>query len=390
MKGVDYRKALSKEREYFQDTIKKTQDSANKRIADSNERTEGIVEKQRNTFIEDKAELESNYKGNLEKLNDKTRASLEDNNEVFSEGREKEREAFTQESMTKKKDFDQRLNDITSSFKKSSESERDSNQDLQETMKKKYDTNIANTRSHSDKQLGNYRDKMSATGEELKDQYKRERQQLVRSQEDNTNSIHKENAAKRVESQDRLRADLKKSKEVQSGDAEQQKEYANDRLKTIEKKLEDRNQKVVKEYSERSDKMVEAQQRESKASNRENQNKLMEAQRGFNKQVRMIDLEKRRRDNSSGEFSEITDRQQGLRDATANDNRYKVLKDQMAVKQGIYHEKAASDQEAFNETLRIENSEGTARLDRKLTEASADKIITVSKEREKAETQMAN
>ena len=45
MKGVDYTKALSKEREYFQDTVKKTQDAANKRIAATEERTDGVIKK---------------------------------------------------------------------------------------------------------------------------------------------------------------------------------------------------------------------------------------------------------------------------------------------------------------------------------------------------------
>src|SRR5690606_13934050 len=76
MKGIDYTKQLHKDREYFQNTIKKTQESAEKRIADNDERTQSIVGKQRNNFIEDKAELESNYQNNLEALNEKTRSSL--------------------------------------------------------------------------------------------------------------------------------------------------------------------------------------------------------------------------------------------------------------------------------------------------------------------------
>ena len=145
MKGVDYSKALSKEREYFQDTIKKNQASAEKRIADNNERTEGKVKKQRETFIEDKADLESTYQANLDKLNEKTRDSLSNNNDNFHDERAKEREAFTQEAMTKRKDFDQRLNDIKNSYQKAFTSEKATNEDVNQTNKKKYDKNITNT-----------------------------------------------------------------------------------------------------------------------------------------------------------------------------------------------------------------------------------------------------
>ncbi|MBA2403531.1 MAG: hypothetical protein H0V66_02070 [Bdellovibrionales bacterium] len=390
MKGVDYNKALSREREYFQDTIKKTQESADKRIADTEERTEGKVNKQRETFIEDKADLESSYQSNIEKLNDKTRKSLESNNDNFHNEREKERQAFTQDSITKRKDFDQRLNDIKSSYKKSFESEKDTSQDLQSTAKKKYDKSISDTRNQSDESLENYRNEMIGQGAHLKDQYNRERQQLVRSHEDHTTAIHKDSAYKRAELKDHLRTDFQKSKEVQEADFEQQKQYTGDRMTTMQKKFEDRNQKMAKDYSQRSDNLVETQQRESVRVNRENRTNLTDARRDFNKQLRLIDLDKKRRDNGSGEFSEVMDRQQGLRDATVNDNRFKELKEKMNTKQRLYEDKYVSDQAKFNETLRTESAIGTANLDRKLNETNAAKIVEVSKEREKAEEQVTN
>jgi hypothetical protein len=390
MKGVDYTKAMAKERDYFQDAIKKNNDASERRIADNNERTDGVVKKQRENFIEDKAELESSYQGNMEKLNEKTRESLTSNNEKSALGREKEREAFTKESLVKRKDFDQRLNDITSSYKKAFESEKDVHKDVQVNNKKKYDKSITDTRAHSDKQLDTYREEMSGQGANLKDQYNRERQQLVRSHEDHLTASHKDNAFKRAEMKDHLRTDFQKSKEVQAADFDQQKQYTGDRMSTMQKKYEARNQNMAKDYSQRSDKLVETQQRESVKTNKENQGHLTGVRRDFNKQLRLIDLDKRRRDNGSGEFAEVMDRQQGLRDATTNDNRFAQLKEQSIEKSNSYQEKSEIDKEAFNDTLRAETAEGTARLDRKLNEANADKIITVSKEREKAEVEVQN
>jgi hypothetical protein len=385
MKGIDYTKQLHKDREYFQDTIKKTQESADKRIAATDERAESVMSKQRNNFIEDKADLESSYQNNIEGLNEKTRSSLENNNDKFFAEREKERESFTQESITKRKDFDQRLNDIKSSYKKSFESEHDTNVDLQKTSKNKYDKSINDTRANSDKQLGNYRDEMSGQGADLKDQYNRERQQLVRSHEDHMTETFKDGAHKRAELKDHLRGDLQKSKAVQAADLEQQKIYTDDRISTMQSSFQDRSQKMARDYSERSDKLVESQHKDSIKTNKENQSALTDARRDYNKQLRLVDLDKRRRDNGSGDFSEIMDRQQGLKDATVNDNRFSDLKEKIAIKQKVYEDKAIKDQDSFNDTLKTENAEGTARLDRKLNEATADKIITVSKEREKAE-----
>jgi t-SNARE complex subunit (syntaxin) len=70
MKGVDYTKQLQKDHEYFNDTIRKTQVATDRKIADTNERAEYITKKQRDNFIEDKAELETSYQKNLEKLSE--------------------------------------------------------------------------------------------------------------------------------------------------------------------------------------------------------------------------------------------------------------------------------------------------------------------------------
>lgn len=390
MKGVDYSKTLSKERDYFQDTIRKNNDSNEKRIAAVNERNNEVVKKQRENFIEDKAELESNYQGNLEKLNEKTRASLENNNDKFHEEREMEREAFTQEAMKKRKDFDQRLSDIKSSYEKSFTSEKDIHKDLQNTSKKKYDKSISDTRANSDLQLKNYRHEMSGQGADLKDQYNRERQQLVRSHEDHMTSAHKDAAFKRAEMKDHLRSDFQKSKEVQAADFEQQKQYTNDRMKTMQEKYEIRNKSMAKDYSQRSDKLVETQQRESVNTNRENQARLMDARRDFNKQLRLIDLDKRRRDNGAGEFADVMSRQQGKRDAAANNSRFADMKKQMNEKQNLFNEKVIADNDKYSESLKTQSTEATAQLDRKLNDVNLDKISTVSKEREKAEVEINN
>lgn len=390
MKGVDYTKALSKEKDYFQDTIKKTQDAANKRIAATEERTEGVVKKQRDNFIEDKADLESHYQKNLKNLNEKTADSLNNNTDKFHEERAKEREAFTQESMTKKKDFDQRLNDITSSYKKAFSSERDGHDELTKVNREKYSKNVDGIRADTEGQLKDYQDKLTGAGASLKDQYNRERQQLVRTHEDHLTDVHKQNSKKAADMREHLRADLNKTKEVQEADNVQLKKYTGDRMSSLQKKYEDRYQDMAKDYSQRSDMLVETQQNDAKKTNKENAENLMDARRDYNKQLRLMDLEKRRRDNGSGEFADVMNRQQGLKDESINDNRFKTLKSQLTETQRTYQDKAVADQNAFNEDLKDQSTDATSRLDRKLNEANADKIVSVSREREKSVEQVSN
>lgn len=390
MKGVDYNKALSKEREYFQDTIKRTQDSAEKRVSDNNERNDTVQKKQRDNFIEDKAELETNYKKNFDKLNEKTRLALSDKSGEMEKEMQAERDAFNREAILKRKDFDQRLNDITASYKKSNQAEKVSHEELTSNNKKRYSRNVNDLTEKTTKKLEGFQEEMSKEGAALKDTYKRERQQLVRSHEDHLNGLQKRSSTQRAELKDRINEDLAKSKEIHSAEKDQQSQYTTDRMKNLQTKYEDRFQNMAKDYSQRSDNLVASQQQDSVRTNKEHEKHITDMRRDYNKQFRMIELDKRRRDNGSGEFAEVMNRQQGLKDENMNENRFKHLKGQLSEAQRNFQDKVEADAEDFNLSLKKEKTEATALRDRKLSEANADKIITVSREREKAEHAVGN
>jgi hypothetical protein len=388
--GVDYTKQLAKDREYFQDANKKLRDSTEKRIDDTEKRSEHVMTKQRENFIEDKAELESAYQKNADKLKDKTKSSLEGSSSKFQEELVKERENFTQDSLKKSKDFDQRLNDIKSSYGKSFNSEKDRHEDLEKTMKNKFGNNVNELRNDSDEKLKDYQDRMSGAGASLKDQYNRERQQLVRAQEDRLTDAYKDSAHKRTELKDRISTENKKAKEVQESELAHQKRYTQDRLGTMQGKYQDRFDSIAKDYSERSDNLVEAQQRNAVKINRENQEKVTDIRRDYNDSLRQMDLQKRREDTGSGEFAEVVSKQQGNKDHVIHNNKVKNLREELVEAQRSYQHRASNEQTSFNDTLKEQASEATAREDRKLNEANANKIITVAHEREKSVDQLQN
>lgn len=55
MNGVDYSKQLAKDREYYQDALKKTKDAHEQRLSATIDRNDHVQKKQRENFIEDKA-----------------------------------------------------------------------------------------------------------------------------------------------------------------------------------------------------------------------------------------------------------------------------------------------------------------------------------------------
>jgi hypothetical protein len=390
MNGVDYSKQLAKDREYYQDALKKTKDAHEQRLSATIDRNDHVQKKQRENFIEDKAELESSQQKHIAELQDKTREAIEVRKEKYQKELAKERENFSKESTYSKKDFDQRLNDIKSSYQKSFKAEKDLHNDVQTSDRKRYSKNINEIQENSEEKLKSYQDKLTGAGSSVKDQYKREREQLVRAHEDHSTLMQRDSAKKREELKERIANDLKRTKEVQDADLHHAREYSQDRLKTIQNRYQERFDGMTQDHSRRSEELVETQQKDANKTNREHQEQVHNIRRDFNKEMRMVELEKRRRDNGSGDFAQVMSKQQGLNEKGIQEAKIDRLKDQIVDAQRVYQERASDEQNVFNETLKSQNMEAAARQERKLNEVNADKLSTVAHEREKAFLQIDN
>lgn len=389
MKGVDYSKQYAKDRDYQNDTLQKSKNAHEKRLADAEARHDHIQTKQRENFVEDKADLEKSYQHNLKTLQDKTRDTLSSTNDKASKNLAKEREEFTKDVQVKRKDFDQRLNDIKSSYQKAFESEKDTHSDLQKTHKERYSRNINDISGKTEKQLAEYQDRLTGAGADLKDQYNRERQQLVRGHEDHMTDLHKSNSEKQAKQKEHLSNDIRKTKEVQEADREHLQKYNDERTGEIERKYAERSDAMTKDYSQRSDNLSTAQQKDNLRTNKEHQEQMQDVSRKFSKELRQMELDKRRTNNGSGEFADVMNRQQGLKEKVIADNKLKNARIQLVDSQRENQERSAKDTEGFKDALYQEKTEAVANRDRKVNELNADKIVTVSKEREKAEKNVA-
>jgi hypothetical protein len=110
MKGVDYTKALARERDHFQNTIQKDREYTSKRLADEESRHSEIQKKQSEVFLRDKAKLEKDYEANLESIQEKTASLRDSEKDNFHKTNRKELERFTKEREALRKEFDQKMN----------------------------------------------------------------------------------------------------------------------------------------------------------------------------------------------------------------------------------------------------------------------------------------
>lgn len=390
MNGVDYTRQMAKDREYFRDAAKKTKDAGEKRLADVEARHDHVQDKQLKAFVEDKADLEKNYQKQLDNMNEKTVKSIHDGADNYNQRLEDERSRFSKDSFEKRKELDQKFNDIKNSYRRASDSESEHNQHVEETHKKNYDNSITEFKRDSNEKLKSYQDKMQATGGSLKDQYNQERAQLVRAHEDQLKSQQKDNSHKNEELRHRIGQDIKRTREVSEADAGQAKQYASDSMNNMRHKFDERSNTMSTDFSQRNKEIGENQQRDNLKSNRQHQEQLSNVQRDFNRELRRIEIDQRRGNTGSGEFAQVMKQQKGLNDQIQHENQMKSMRNKLTDAQRLYQERASREQDSFNETLKSENTDASIRLERKLNEVNAEKISTISHEREKNHKQLEN
>lgn len=384
MKGVDYSKQLAKERNYMQDAVVKNREATDKRVKDLEARAEFIKDKQKENFIEDRTELEQGYQKNLDNVKSKTQAALEAKNANYQKRMEDERKAFKNAHETKSKDFDRRLSDIKESYDRNFKTEVQSNKLSQVTNKDRYNKNIKDLKSTQDQQLGAYQDKMLGAGADLKEQYNREREQLVRTQADYTNDIRLQESEKRSKQNDKLQGEMKLVQSTSNADKDQIQNYTEEKIKRLQNHHSEQADNIARDYTQKADNLATVRAKEAHRSNRESQEGALELKRGFDKELRSIELQRRRRDNGSDDFAEVNNKQMGLKDQDVLNNKIHSLTTALKDTQKEYAVRTNNDQKNFNETLKVESAEATMRKDRAVNDLNADRIITVTHEREKS------
>jgi len=390
MNGVDYSKKYASDREYFQDANKKLQDITEKRIEDTETRAEHVMNKQRQNFIEDRAELEKDYQAKLNQLKEKTQSSLESNSKRFNQDLLKERQEFTQDSTAKSRDFDQRLNSIKSSYQKSLDSEKNRNSHQQRSDRNKYDRNMSEMKKTFDKKLDDYNRSLSGTGADLRAQNEAQRMQLVQAQENRLSEAY-QNAANNVGSlKERIHYENKKMKEAHRAEKNQQKEYMQEHISDIQNKFQERSGALSKDYTERNKSLTRQQQETNRRLNLDNQETVAKIRHDYNEKLRKMELNSRKRDNGSGAFAGIQEKQQGLNERIISENKIKHLRDQLTTAQVNYQKRAEKDQEAFNNSYKQANLEANVNLEKKVNEINSDKIVEIAKQKDRSEKDMLN
>lgn len=389
MDPVNYSKQMQRERDYFRDTIQKDRASSEKRIADNEERHQKIQDKTSKNFIEDKAELEKNYQGNMEQLREKTAAALEDKNSKYNKQMAQEREAFAREAQMKSKDFDQRLSDIKTAYQQSFDAERDNHSSVQDNLKTRYTKNLSDVKNNTEKKLQDYQEKLVNSTADLKDQYNRDRHNISVSNDADKRRLVKEEGEKRVALKNKVDKTLEDSTLAHKKEKQQLSKHFTDSTHRMNENYKNKFETMDQDFRSRNDRLLEAQGRETLKANRQHELDLAAVRRDMSK-VKRSSMEERNKINGSDDFNKMVKEQQANKDKIVADNRIRHLQTQLEETQTGFNTRRGQDQEKFNADLKREASEATARLEKTSNELNGMRLSAVAEEREDARKKIEN
>ncbi len=379
MNGVDYSRRLSKEREYFKDSLKKNNEANQKRLEETEARHNLVQDKASKNYLNDKVELEKSYQKNLSNISDKNQESLNNQTDKFNKDLKEERESFARDSVSKSKDFDQRLKDIRQNYNRAFKNQDETDSTIRETEKKRYSGNVKELVRKQDQQLKKYQDEVSGAGTDIKDAFKREKQQLIRNQEEILTDTHRKHYDEKESVKNRLSGELKKIKEVHEHEQNHLREYTGDKIVKTEKHHSEKSEKLAQDYSERYAKDAKNQQIATLKNNKQYEESLDKVRRESQEQIRQSDNMVRRRDNGGNELSAAaakTFNGQGPQELKVRN-----MKNALDETRRTYEDKAATDATDYNVAMKEERAENQALLDKKINQYKSEKILTVGEER---------
>ncbi len=384
MKGVDYTKALSKERENFQNTIQKDREYITKRLSDEESRHSQIQQKQSEVFQRDKLKLEKDYEANLESINEKTTKLADSEKDNFHKINREELDRFTKQRELLRKEFDQKMGNITDSYEKSRVNDKEFNSTINQEKDKRYEQNVSRLTKDKDEKLQEYAKKFEGTGAQARDQMNLEKGQLSRAHEDQLKTIYNAEAGKRFQLKEGLQQDLSRTKAAYEAEKELNQEYVKTKVGKVSSNFNKRAEKMTDDYSKKNQEFLATQKEQDYKTNKNHQSELSTIRSNQERQLRNIDIDKRRRDNGQGEFAEVIQRQQGLKDEVVYTDKINRLKENLGDARKSYDERAIREREQYKDTLQTEASEAVGRKEKKEKELIADKIVDLAKQKEAA------
>lgn len=385
MNGVDYTKALAKDREYFNEANKKIRDDAQRRIDENEKHTKAKLGKQRDRFIQDKAEIEQTLDKRLKAVQDHVKKTHQLRNEKFTKDLESERQKFAEATLSQRQDFNQKLNQIKSSYDSSLNTEKTLHQNQSEINRNKFENQLEEVQKSYDSKIADYLDSSNNKSTKMNLLRRDEVTQLMdahREKELETQKINEENLKYLRKRHGVTKKSLTAS---HAADLNELRKYSDKRLKHLNENMQTSIEKIANNYEERNEKNVQKNERLEAKKNYQHREEVANLRRKHDTELRKIKLDQRREgDKQRKEYIEFRKNQEGIKSDVSIKKKIQEYNDELMEAKKRFVEKSEADHSRFNESFKVQAIEANAEKQRQIDALKSEKLLDFQKNREKA------
>jgi hypothetical protein len=382
MNGVDYTKKLAQERENFQTVLNKDREINSRRLEGEKERNQLQEKKQLEAFNNDRVELEGTFKKRYDTIQDKTQKSVQEAREAFLRREKNMLEEHHKQQEISKKDYDGNIRNVSEGYKRAMSSQAQNHEIVEGEHFNRYQENVKRLTNEKDEKIKSYQERLVSEGAEIKEQVRQERDQADRAHKNNLQTIYNDETKKRYDIKDKLQRSIEKMRDVHEMERDQMKLNQDEKVSTLAETFNKRAGKMQRDYSQKNSSFVESQAKENKQQTIEQQELLAAKQRDFEKALNKMELDQRMKENGSAKLTETLERQQGLKDDQVLKDRLAQLYMHKVELERDFNKSMKKTSETYNQALADQKAESSVNLDRTKRHMAADKVVTLSDERE--------
>ncbi len=208
MDGIDYSKALSRERDQYYKNLNAARDSHDRDIAKMEDTHKYVEKNQAENFHQQKKELEAATEAELTKSRDKTQAAIRERTEDLKSKLRQEKEEFAVEKERNKVDFDKRLDDLKGNYQRAFKESENRHTAVEDMAKDKYEQNRAFQEDRHDKEIqyNNHEGRIAAEKSQIK--MRKDKSDLITKQQNDLETLTRDETKRRLDQASDFREQL--------------------------------------------------------------------------------------------------------------------------------------------------------------------------------------
>ncbi len=274
MSGVDYAKRLGDQRDYFNTAIKRNRESSEKNIKDLKEAHDMREKELRSNYMNSKDGLEKSYNKRFGEINNESAQIIRGKEKAYQKSLNQEREQFEKQRRSTAEDISRKITNLKEDFNRTMKRQAETSEQVtnqqRDGFQKKLQDNIYLTEKHQQKVMDNFNEQEK----EVRTQLNKEKQDMLKRQHSEVESIVKDSTNKELALSDIHRRQLDQSRRAQQQELEQREKTHDQTLESQRGTALENLENVKNNFSSATERIADQQKGKIKNLREENRDNL--------------------------------------------------------------------------------------------------------------------